>query len=259
MGRAKNIIVQPIQASDARRLVRQWHYSGKVVNNSQVHLGCFLDGKCGGVMQFGPSLDKRKLVGLVHGTLWNEFIELNRMAFADWLPRNSESRCIAVAMRLLRANYPQLKWVVSFADASLCGDGTIYRASGFVLTAIKQNASSFVMPDGEVFSSFTAGAHRTTEQSGKAGKRFIEERGGILAEGFQLRYVYFLHPEERANLTVPELPFSRIAELGAGMYKGQKRTPSTGTAPQEQQAVGTRPVRSSEPTGQPEQIAQQGS
>ena len=27
-------------------------------------------------MQFGPSLDKRKIQGLVSGTGWNEFIEL---------------------------------------------------------------------------------------------------------------------------------------------------------------------------------------
>jgi hypothetical protein len=40
-------------------------------------------------MQFGPSLDKRKVQGLVEGTSWNGFIELNRMAFSDRLPRNS--------------------------------------------------------------------------------------------------------------------------------------------------------------------------
>ena len=81
MGDAKRIIVKPIAAADASRIVKALHYSGKVVQNSQVHLGVFLDGKCGGAMQFGPSLDKRKIQGLVQDTKWNEFIELNRMAF----------------------------------------------------------------------------------------------------------------------------------------------------------------------------------
>lgn len=36
---------------------------------------------------------------------------------------------------------PQLKWVVSFADGAQCGDGAIYRASGFVLTGIRVNNS----------------------------------------------------------------------------------------------------------------------
>ena len=56
-------------------------------------------------MSFGPSLDKRKIVGLVRGTLWNEFLELNRMAFDDYLPKNSESRCIAVAMHLIKKHF----------------------------------------------------------------------------------------------------------------------------------------------------------
>mgnify|MGYP001429693933 CR=1 FL=1 len=151
MGKAKDLIVKPISAQDANRIIKALHYSGKVVNNSQVHLGVFMDGKCGGAMQFGPSLDKRKIQGLVTGTLWNEFIELNRMAFADWLPRNGESRCIGYAMRWLRKTYPWLKWVVSFADGTQCGDGTIYRASGFVLTGIKENNQIWEAPTGEVF------------------------------------------------------------------------------------------------------------
>lgn len=151
MGDAKALIVKPISSQDANRIVRSLHYSGKVVNNSQIHLGVFMDGKCGGAMQFGPSLDKRKIQGLVSGTLWNEFIELNRMAFADWLPRNGESRCIGYAMRWIKKTYPWIKWVVSFADGTQCGDGTIYRASGFVLTGIKKNNQIWEAPTGEVF------------------------------------------------------------------------------------------------------------
>lgn len=244
MLRAKDIIVKPIAASDANRIVKACHYSGKVVNNSQVHFGVFLDGKCGGAMQFGPSLDKRKMLGLVKGTLWNEFLELNRMAFADWLPRNSESRAIAVAMRLLRKSYPWLKWLVSFADGTQCGDGTIYRASGFVLTAIKENNQIWEAPQGETFSrtSLTDGRSKQQQQQAKAViSRTTTTKGGHILEtgassmkaykdagwkpkpGFQLRYLYFLKPEERKNLTVPVLPFSEIERRGAGMYKGRPK------------------------------------
>ena len=148
MGRAKDIVVKPIDSKSANTFVRHHHYSGKVVNNSQLHLGAFLDDKLHGVMQFGPSLDKSKIIGLVEGTGWNEFIELNRLAFDDSLPKNSESRCISVAMRLIRKYCPHVKWVISFADGAQCGDGTIYRASGFVLTGIKRNTSIWEAPDG---------------------------------------------------------------------------------------------------------------
>ena len=210
---AKDLVVKPISSQDAARIVKACHYSGKVVQNSQLHFGVFLDGKCGGAMQFGPSLDKRKIQGLVEGTGWNDFIELNRMAFADWLPRNSESRAIAVAMRLIRKAYPHIEWVVSFADGTQCGDGTIYRASGFVLTGIRGNTSIVTRPDGTIGSELTGGKHT----------------GGKPLPGFQLRYIYFLNPAARSRLTVPALPFSEIQRRGAGMYLGKaKRADSMG-------------------------------
>lgn len=243
MGEAKNITVKPIAASDANRIVKACHYSGKVVNNSQIHFGVFLDGKCGGAMQFGPSLDKRKMLGLVRGTLWNEFLELNRMAFADWLPRNSESRAIAVAMRLLRKAYPWLKWVVSFADAAQCGDGTIYRASGFVLTNINGTSPTRMMPDGTLISRATVTKGRHILKTGRAGW----PEGAVPLPGFQLRYLYFLKPGERANLTVPILPFSEIARRGAGMYKGRPKHSSDapGLQPGEGGAEPTRTLQES--------------
>ena len=42
--------------------------------------------------------------------------------------------------------------------------------------------------------------------------------------GFQMRYIYFTNPAARERLTVPILPFSKIEEMGAGMYRGEKIT-----------------------------------
>jgi hypothetical protein len=234
MGEAKRLEVKPIAASDARRIVKELHYSHKVVVNSQLHLGVFLDGRCGGAMQFGPSLDKRKMLGLVTGTLWNEFIELNRMAFADWLPRNGESRCIGFAMRWLRKHYPQIKWVVSFADGAQCGDGAI--SSGVVLTSIKKNTwgGRIVVADASVNellrkqrrdvlsrTTLTKGKY-TAETNGGSSMRAFKEAGFQPLPWFQLRYIYFIDQLVRQNLTVPILPFDEIGKRGAGMYRGKQ-------------------------------------
>ena len=96
-----------------------------------------------------PSLDKSKIQPLVKNTGWNEFIELNRMAFDDYLPKNSESRCIAISIKLIKKHYPHIKWIISFADGCQCGDGAIYRASGFKLVYIKQNSQLFELETGE--------------------------------------------------------------------------------------------------------------
>lgn len=240
MGDAKQIILKPIDSKTAHAFVRRVHYSRKSVNNSQLHIGVFWLGKLEGVMQFGPPMDKRRVGGLVRDSLWHEYIELNRLAFSDVLPKNSESRALSIAMKLLRKHAPQLKWVISFADATQCGDGTIYRASGFVLTGIKKNDQIWVMPDGEISSSqpatdtrgskrgeilsrltVTKGAH--IRETGAASMKPFIEAGARPLDGYQLRYVYFIDPEYRKRLTVPEIPYSRIAEIGAGMYRGEKR------------------------------------
>jgi len=293
VGSAKGIILRPIPQKDAVELVKRVHYSGKVVQNSTIHIGVFYNGKLEGAMQFGSSLDKRKIQPLVSGTLWNEFIELNRMAFSDVLPRNSESRALSIAFKLLRKHAPHIKWIISFADGTQCGDGTIYRAAGFVLTAIKENGNLYRLPRaGELDPapllavglgendvndirvwlheitplhaefvgdhklsvedrpahkmslegaphahkmSLEGGARpsqslskvkeimRRVTNGGTSADKLFSLMGGYPAEGFQFRYIYFLDPAYRTRLTVPEVPYSRIAEMGASMYKGEKR------------------------------------
>jgi hypothetical protein len=244
MGLAKQIRIFPIGSTDANRFVRKHHYSGKVVQNSQLHFGCFLNGRLGGVLQFGPSLDKRKLIGLVSDTHWNGFIELNRLAFSDLIPRNGESRAIGFVFRFMKINYPHIEWVVSFADATQCGDGTIYRASGFVLTGINKNKQIWKAPTGDIFDGLTLKHSGINSKEGNRAKNIIShvtkrkyclddgacsmskyrKFGFVPLEGFQLRYVYFLNSEARKRLTVPEIPFSEIDKMGASMYKGIKRS-----------------------------------
>lgn len=213
----KDIVVKVIPAKVAVPFVKAHHYSHKVVQNSCLHFGAFLHGVLHGVMSYGPSMDKSKTIGLVAGTGWNEFLELNRMAFDDVLPRNSESRCIGISLRLIRKNAPHVKWVISFADGCQCGDGTIYRASNFVLTGIKKNDTIRIDPDtGKPIASLSVQAHDPNRARRMATWKKLA--------GFQLRYIYFLDPSARARLTVPEIPFADIDKYGAGMYQGKKIT-----------------------------------
>lgn len=275
---AKDLVVKPITSQAARDVVKRWHYSGKTTANSQLHFGVFLNGLLEGAMSFGPPLDRRKLLPLVRDTKWNDMLELNRMAFGPALPRNSESRALAVAFRIIRKAYPNIEWVVSFADGAQCGDGTIYRASGFVLTAIKKNNQMWAAPEGEVFSrksltdvrrhgerdrarqvvsrksvtglGKTGGAaiHAAAAEygfapdTGASSMKQYEAAGFRPIPGFQLRYVYFLNPKARERLTVPVLPFSAIDEAGARMYLGEAR-PSQRTSGDQPESGGAAPTR----------------
>lgn len=228
----KDIIVKPIKASIANEFVKKHHYSGKVVPNSSLHLGCFKNGVLHGVMSFGSSMDKRKVVTLVNtgGDGWNSFLELNRMAFDDTLPKNSESRCLSVAFRLIKKNYPHIKWIISFSDGTASGDGTIYRAVGFYLTQIKSNSTIWVFPDGERIASLSltnggdlATRKRICEKYGaeftsKASMESFKKIGAYKADGFQLRYIYLLDKTCKLNCDI--LPYSEIEKAGAKMYLG---------------------------------------
>lgn len=231
MGRAKEIIVKVIPAKIANEFVKKHHYSGKVVANSKLHFGCFLDDKLHGVLSYGSSLDKSKTIGLVKPTLWNEFLELNRMAFDDYLPKNSESRCIAISIKLIKKNAPHIKWILSYADGGQCGDGTIYRGSGFVLTGLS-NCSIYQNEKGEKYQQASISARGSLankealkiqyNNKGKYGlvEGFCKAKGLERIDGYSLRYIYLI--DKTCKITVPILPFSKIDEMGAGMYKGEK-------------------------------------
>lgn len=210
----KDLVVKVIASNHANSFVRLHHYSKKVVPNSQLHFGVFYQDRLEGVMQFGPPMRKHFVLGLVKDTKWNEMLELNRMAFSNRLPKNSESRCLGIALKMIKKQYPHFKWVLTFADGTQCGDGTIYRATNFVLTGIKKNDGIRKNPKtGEILTRMAA-FHKMMN------KEFQTEWEPLT--GFQLRYIYFLKPECLADLTVPVLPFSKIKELGANMYLGKK-------------------------------------
>lgn len=233
MGRAKDIIVRVIPAKIANEFVKKHHYSGKVVPKSNLHFGCFLNGVLHGVLSYGSPMDIRRTIGKVEGTGWNEMTELNRMAFDEYLPKNSESRCISVSIKLIQKHAPQIKWILSFSDGSQCGDGTIYRASGFCLTSIKKNTAIYEFPDGfRVASNVLTSNNMSTNKmlakkygatlNGGASTKPFKDVGAKLIDGFQLCYIYLI--DKTCKITVPILPFSKIDEMHAGMYKGQRIT-----------------------------------
>jgi hypothetical protein len=214
MGRTKEILIKVIPSKVANEFIKLNHYSGKVVNMSTLHFGCFLDDKLHGVMSFGPPMDKRNVLKLVDtgdndlNKKWNEMLELNRMAFDEYLPKYSESRCISIAIKLIKKNAPQIKWILSYSDATQCGDGTIYRASGFKLTQINKNSTIYQLANGEIVA--------------KRGDSKYDFDGAKPLKGFQNRYIYLI--DKNCKLNTPEIEFKKIDEMGAGMYKGNKVT-----------------------------------
>lgn len=209
---AKDIVIKLIDSKSASAIVRMHHYSGKVTQNSQIHFGVFLNGVLQGALQFGPSIDKRRMAKNL-GIGFNEAIELNRMALSDACPKNSESRALGICLRMLRKQYPHIRVVVSFADACQCGDGTIYRASGFKLHSYKRNSSLLDDGAGGVVAKKSLDDH-IDPGTGKYRSAGI---GYKPLPGYQMKYLYFFDRELESR-------FKFITEIPAEvrMYRGQR-------------------------------------
>jgi len=251
MGKCKDLVIKIIPAQIANNFVRRVHYSGKIIPNSKIHFGVFYDDILHGVLSYGSSLDKSKIQGLVNNTGWNEFIELNRMALDDHLPKNSESRAISISIKLIKKNAPHIKWIISFADACQCGDGAIYRASGFVLTGIKKNKDLYKMPNGDVIHKMTiesaknnkvADEYRRWSKGSTNGCAYLRSKGGVEVPGYQLRYIYFIDRDAIKDLSVPIIPFDEIKKRKISMYKGVRSIDSDATVYQREEG-GAIPTR----------------
>lgn len=215
---AKDIVIKPIDSESARKVVRLYHYSGTTAMSSQIHFGVFLDGRIEGALQFGPSIDKRRMAqNLRIG--FNDALELNRMALSDRCPKNSESRAISICLNILRKRYPHLKVIISFADACQCGDGTIYRASGFKLHSFKKNTSLFSL-NGNVVSDKTLN-NMIDQKTGKRGKSSVIGKKMNLKplDGYQMKYLYFFDKNLEKQFKLVD--FNAIPKE-VKMYKGQR-------------------------------------
>ena len=149
------------------------------------------------------------------------------------LPLNEQTKNIINSdmVKLIKKNAPHIKWILSFADGTQCGDGTIYRASGFILTNIKKNNTIWKSPEGKVKTDISLRLNLKSNvkkddllenYKGGSSMKMFKDAGWKPIEGYQLRYVYFIDKNKIKDLTVEPIPFYKIKEMGASMYKGKR-------------------------------------
>ena len=125
------VCVKTIERNVANDIIAKNHYSKGFVHSSTIHLGVFKDDKLLGCLQYGCAMNPASGSSVVAGTKMDEYLELNRMWIDDCLPRNSESSAISCSIKYIKAVYPKVKWIQSFAD-SRCGKlGVVYQACSF--------------------------------------------------------------------------------------------------------------------------------
>ncbi|MEP2977947.1 MAG: hypothetical protein ABJO86_00590 [Lentilitoribacter sp.] len=190
----------------ANEIIRENHYSKKIVNTASVHLSVSMDGQIVGILQFGVAMNPRSCGSVVSGTNIDEYLELNRMWLDDIAPRNSESKAISYAVKIIRKIRPRVKWIQSFSDERCGLFGTVYQAAGFSFHG--EHIGRFWELDGEWFH----------DQIRTNSKHFNTPAGRRLRAGIdraishklrQFRYIKFMKPRFAKNCLYPSLPYPK--------------------------------------------------
>lgn len=202
----KRIYIKEIDSKLANRLIKENHYSGTVPKGVKFHLGIFIDEILYGVAQFGYGIKPQETCKWVRGTNKDEYLELNRLWISDKLGKNAESNSISKALKWVKENKPELKWIISFADGMMGKVGTIYQATNFIYTGFRKDGGIWMTKEGKRLHSVSMWhKHGTINRGvleGIYGKPLYKVFGG------QHRYFYFYDKKliKDLNVEIKEYP-----------------------------------------------------
>jgi hypothetical protein len=205
---SRTAFVALIPCAQARAVIIKHHYSHRVVNNSYLHLGVYLEGRLCGVLQFGYALCPARAGKVVAGTVQGQYLELNRMWLDDAAPRNSESRAISQAIKYIRRAMPTVAWVQSFADERCGRWGVVYQAANFLYCG--HHVTAFYELDGQTYHKMLLTAHKKGGQRGEHLRKNLDR--AVRRSLRQFRYVYFIKRDWMRRLKLPVLPYPKPEE-----------------------------------------------
>lgn len=125
----------------AQECYRKWHYLGDTGYISTFNIGIYANSRLWGAISMG-SPNAKTMQGLYTPKTQFGWWEIKRLALSDDCPKNSESRIIAVAIRLLK-KVRDVKGIITYADDNVGHKGTIYKASGFKYMGLAASKSDF--------------------------------------------------------------------------------------------------------------------
>lgn len=169
----------------AKHAVLNWHYSKRMPAGKLARFGVWEDGKFIGAVVFGMGANNH--IACPYGLKNHEVCELVRVALTDH--SNTVTKIVALALRMLKLQYPGLKMVVSYADPSEGHHGGIYQAGNWIYLGTSKPDKVPVL-DGRI-------AHgRTLSERVKRGTAKRSEVEWVSKPG-KHRYIYPLEPKLR--------------------------------------------------------------
>ena len=131
----------------ARYACEHWHYSRCIPKSKLVKIGAWESGKFIGVVIFGYGATSA--LGKPYGLSMKHCCELVRIALTTHT--TPVSKIISVALRFLKKQCPNLRLVVSFADANQGHHGGIYQATNWIYAGKTSSAVFYRDPSGRLW------------------------------------------------------------------------------------------------------------
>lgn len=197
--------IKEIDRNLANSIIKANHYSKKITNGSYIHLGVFINSELLGVLQAGYAMNPASRGGIVEGTTALDFCELNRMWFDDKAERNSESKALSYLVRYIKAKYPNIRFMQSFADERCGGFGIVYQAANFFYYG--EHKSTFWLLDGEYIHNvvITNGTNKSAQVEAKRARLYEAEKFVLR----QFRYIYWIKPKFKKFCKFKEQPYPK--------------------------------------------------
>ena len=136
--------ISPITAAIA---YKKWHYLGDQDFISQINFGAYHNQTLEGAISYGPP-NATDLKGYWDRHTQGQWWEIKRLVMSPKCPKNSESRFIAITMKMLR-KLALVRGVVTYADDGQGHVGTIYKAAGFQPLGLTDQKCAFWV-DGKI-------------------------------------------------------------------------------------------------------------
>lgn len=204
-----NYHAREIPVDDARKIVKKYHYSKKVVANSSIHIGIFRDNSLVGCLQFGPPMNGEKTTKKISS---DAGIELNRMVMSDDEPRNAESQAISLSVKYLKRYYKDISFILSFSDSKEGNVGYIYQATNWMYIGYLYSDSFFKL-DGQYMHAVQVW-HKFKESHPDRDTKTTNE---ILFDNFRdisrvgaKQFVYVMPLRKSVRIAFPCLPYPKL-------------------------------------------------
>lgn len=133
----RKIKMRRISCKLAKRIIEKYHYLHSCPKCS-LALGFFYEGWLSTVIVFGQPSSRLLAQSIWEGGNDKNTWELLRLYSFDWSGKNTESRCISLAIKYIKKYHPEVKVLIAFADPSVGHVGTIYKASNWIFVGAER-------------------------------------------------------------------------------------------------------------------------